>query len=292
MADRIELMEAALASYPEGIALLDREGRVVYWNRAAEQVSGFPGVEVVGRAVPSAIEPLLEPGGCDDAGESHDRGALVRAQHKLGVELSVLARCRVLRDSLGARIGNIVTFRLADRRDALPRGANTTGAGTTEAQDSLEERVDELFADFSERGVPLGLLWITVDQASDLRHTHGARACESMLERVETTLANSAHPGEQIGRWGDDEFLVLTHAATAQALAARAQTLAGLARTADFRWWGDRVSITVSIGAAHAESGDTLIQLMECTQAAMHTSMHAGGNHITLAPGRRACSPS
>jgi len=29
-----------------------------------------------------------------------------------------------------------------------------------------------------------------------------------------------------------------------------AQALAALARTADFRWWGDRLSITVSIGAA------------------------------------------
>ena len=28
--------------------------------------------------------------------------------------------------------------------------------------------------------------------------------------------------------------------------------LAGLARTADFRWWGDRVSLTVSVGVAMA----------------------------------------
>ena len=292
MADRTELMEAALASYPEGIALLDCEGRVVYWIRAAEQVSGFPGVEIVGRAVPSAIEPLLEPGGGDDTGDSRERGMLVRAQHRLGVELSALTRNRVLRDALGARIGSIVTFRLADRRDALPRGANATGAEIADAQGSLEERMDELFADFTRDGVPLGLLWITIDQGSDLRRTHGARACESMLERVETTLANGAHPGEQIGRWGDDEFLMLSHAPTADALGTRAQLLAGLARTTDFRWWGDRVSITASIGAAHAESGETLIQLLERTQAAMHTSMHAGGNHITLSPGRRACSPS
>ncbi len=292
MADRNELMEAALASYPEGIALLDCQRRVVYWNRVAEQISGFPAVEIVGRALPSAIEPLLDPGGCDDKGDGRERGALVHAQHKMGVELAVLARCRVLRDTLGARIGGIVTFRLADHRDAMPRGANTTGAAVGASQASLEERIDELFADFTERGVPFGLLWINVDQANDLRRTHGARACESMLERVETTLANSARADEQIGRWGDDEFLVLLHAPSAEALGARAQLLAGLARTSDFRWWGDRVSITVSIGAAQAEGDETLIQLLERTQAALHTSMHAGGNHITLAPGRRACSPS
>jgi GGDEF domain-containing protein len=74
-------------------------------------------------------------------------------------------------------------------------------------------------------------------------------------------------------------------------LAAHAQTLAGLARTADFRWWGDRISLTVSIGAAQAEPSETLPQLLERAQIAMFKSVHAGGNHIT-APGRQGCLPS
>ena len=77
-----------------------------------------------------------------------------------------------------------------------------------------------------------------------------------MLEKVERTLASGLKPAEEIGRWGDDEFLVLSHERNAAMLAAHAQTLAGLARTTDFRWWGDRVSLTVSIGAAQAERGE------------------------------------
>ena len=41
MADREELMEAALEVYPEGLALLDIDGRVVLWNRAAEAITGY-----------------------------------------------------------------------------------------------------------------------------------------------------------------------------------------------------------------------------------------------------------
>lgn len=105
-------------------------------------------------------------------------------------------------------------------------------------------------------------------------------------------LAKGLRPAEEIGRWGDDEFLVLSHERTAGTLAAHAQVLAGLARTAEFRWWGDRVSLTVSIGAAQAEPAETLAQLLERAQAAMLVSVHAGGNHITQAPGRQICSPS
>jgi GGDEF domain-containing protein len=94
------------------------------------------------------------------------------------------------------------------------------------------------------------------------------------------------HPTETIGRWGDDEFLLLSHEPTPGLLAAHAQALAGMARTSDFRWWGDRLSLSVSIGAAQATKAETLPQFFERVQAAMRTSVHAGGNHITLAPER------
>jgi GGDEF domain-containing protein len=95
-----------------------------------------------------------------------------------------------------------------------------------------------------------------------------------------------------MGRWGDDEFLILSHERTPEMLATHAQALAGLARTADFRWWGDRASLTVSIGAAQAEEDCTLVDLLEKAKAAMLTSFHAGGNQITSAPGRQVCTPS
>jgi GGDEF domain-containing protein len=126
-----------------------------------------------------------------------------------------------------------------------------------------------------------------VDQAHDLRKTHGERACETMLETVERTLANGLRPGEEVGRWGDYEFLVLSHESSAPALGAHAQMLGRLARTADFRWWGDRVSLTVSMGAAEGEPEDTLAELLERAQAAVADSIHAGGNHVTLASSRQ-----
>ncbi len=59
MIDRSELMEAALESFPEGLALLDREGALSFWNRAAESITGFPSLEMLTRTIPWALEPLL-----------------------------------------------------------------------------------------------------------------------------------------------------------------------------------------------------------------------------------------
>jgi diguanylate cyclase (GGDEF)-like protein len=113
-----------------------------------------------------------------------------------------------------------------------------------------------------------------------------------MMEKVVRVLAQGLRPAEELGRWGDDEFLVISHERTPEMLAVHAQSLAGLARTADFRWWGDRVSLTVSIGAAQADHAETLKQLLERAREAMFSSIHAGGNHIVLAPRGQACLPS
>jgi diguanylate cyclase (GGDEF)-like protein len=201
-------------------------------------------------------------------------------------------RTVVLRDTLGGHIGSAVIFHIAESLETLPHGESCEESNLEAAQAEIEEQAKSAFDEFTERGTPLGLLWITVDQAHELRKTHGSRACDTMIERVERTLTNGLRPAEELGRWGDDEFMVLSHEPSASSLAAHAQVLAGLARTSDFRWWGDRLSLTVSIGAAQAVETESLPQLFERAQAAMLASVHEGGNHITLAPERSACSPS
>jgi diguanylate cyclase (GGDEF)-like protein/PAS domain S-box-containing protein len=294
MTDRTELLEAALDSFPQGIALLGVEGEVVFWNRTAEAITGHAGLDLVGRAVPEALKVLLEwrapPGDAEpDSDPQSGHGCLVHARHKLGHDIQAMARTLPLRDGLGVRIGSAVVFHSAENLEALPHGETGASDGVEASQANLMDRLEALFEDFTRGGLAFGLLWITVDQAHELRKTHGAGACETMLEKVERVLAQGLRPAEELGRWGDDEFLVISHECAPEMLAVRAQALAGLARTADFRWWGDRVSVTVSAGAAQVEQAEALAQLLQRAQEAMVSSIHEGGNHITLAPGGQPC---
>jgi diguanylate cyclase (GGDEF)-like protein len=203
-----------------------------------------------------------------------------------------MARIDVLRDGLGGRIGTAAVFHPVERLDALPHGDCGDDTTVQTSQRDLEERLDACFDDFVRGGIPLGILWIEVDQAAELRRTHGLRACEAMLEIVAHSLGNGLRPTDELGRWGEDEFLVIAHERASEMLIDHAQTLAGLARTADFRWWGDRISLTASIGAAQAVEGDLLAALLARAQAAMEASVHSGGNHVTHAAGGLTCSQS
>jgi diguanylate cyclase (GGDEF)-like protein/PAS domain S-box-containing protein len=295
MTDRTELLEAALDSLPEGIALTGPEGRVVFWNQAAEAITGYAGADVLARPAPGVLEMLLigeRPVAQDPAPNAETaHGLFVHLKHKLGHDVPAMMRRVVLRDGLGERIGLATIFHPAESLDALPHGECGEDSRLFASQTEFEDRLAARFDDFVQGGETFGVLWIAVDQAHELRKTHGAGACSAMLEKVERVLASGLRPAEQMARWGDDEFLIQSHERTPEMLAAHAQVLAGLARTADFRWWGDRVSITVSIGAAQAERDGTLVNLLEKAKSAMLSSFHEGGNCVASAPGRQECSP-
>lgn len=297
MADRAELVEATLEVYPEGLALVDLEERLVLWNRAAELLTGYTGAQLMGRRLPGSLEVLLTSRPYEGDPEPRNgpqpgRGTLLHLQHANGRDLPALARRVVLRDGLGGRIGSAIAFHPADDNEALPHGETTGAVEIRASQAEMRDRLEAEFEAFHKEGLPLGVVWIVVDQAADMRKTHGARACEAMLESVERTMANALRPGEELGRWGDDEFLVLSDECNAELLANHAWVLAARARTAEFFWWGDRVALTVSMGVAEAEAGDTLGRLLERAQAAVHDSVNLGGNRVMPAQGRQACSPS
>lgn len=301
MTDRVELFEAAMDSLPEGFGLLvgdpGGQGEVVFWNQAAVAITGHTGFELVGRAIPDTLQPLLgDDSKHDETGADHAThpggGFVARVRHNLGHEVSVIVRNLVLRDSLGHRIGSGILFHPAELFDALPRGESGEDQSVESSQEDLENRLQDLIEDHIRGGPPFGVLWISVDQAHDLRKTHGAGACETMLHKVEKAIVQGLRPAEFLGRWGQDEFLVISHERTPAMLADHGQRLAGLARTADFRWWGDRISVTVSIGAAQADQEETLPALLGRARSAMSSSSVAGGNQLKSAPGGAACLPS
>jgi diguanylate cyclase (GGDEF)-like protein len=206
---------------------------------------------------------------------------LVSMSHKLGHSVPGMLRKVALRNSCGEAAGAALLFYPVEEMDKLPHGETGEGAEIERSQADMEDRLDAAHHQWLTSHMPFGLLWITVDQAQSLRTTHGRDACEAMLRTIEQTLLRHMNPAEVMGRWGSNEFLVLAHERTAELLAEHARRLAGLARTADFRWWGDRVGLTVSIGATQAIQGDTLQSLLHRARQAMQASEYAGGNQVT-----------
>jgi diguanylate cyclase (GGDEF)-like protein len=319
LSDRVELLEATLDLMDEGVAILDEASRVIFWNKAATALTGHLPGETVSRHCPANLYCVDEPhrsrvalgaDSCKRGGQEYVAAGfgwavtanserwptleappevddplqlptLVSMSHKLGHSVPGMLRKVALRNSSGKLTGSALLFYPVEEMDALPHGQTGEGAGIERSQADMEDRLEAAHHQWITNRMPFGMLWITVDQAQSLRRTHGRDACESMLRTVEQTLVRQMKPAEIIGRWGDNEFLVLAHERTAELLLEHAHRLGGLARTADFRWWGDRVGLTVSVGASQAIEGDTLQSLLNRARQAMRASEYAGGNRVT-----------
>jgi diguanylate cyclase (GGDEF)-like protein len=324
MGDRMAMLEATLDLMEEGIAVLDERSRVVHWNQAAAILTGYAAQDVICRPCPEDLflvdqqhrdkvvanaEAELKAGLAEGGSVSGlsfsqpmaktsqssdpflERLTLVSIHHKLGHEVPGMLRKVALQDAHACPIGSVLLFYPAEEVDALPRGETGGAVGVEASQAEMEDRLDAAHHQWATSGMPFGLLWVTVDQARSLRKTHGRDACEAMLRAVEDTLLRQMKPSETIGRWGDNEFLVIAHERSTELLADHARRLAGLARTVDFRWWGDRIGLTLSVGISFAVEADTLPCLLNRARQAVRTSEYAGGNHVTEA-GRDTCFQS
>ena len=94
---------AILANIADGIVAVDRDGRVVLWNRAAAEITGVPASEAIGRAPAQVLQRDLE----SDGGGPNRLVAIPRGGEDVWLSLSEA----VMRDPSGAVAGRIFAFR-------------------------------------------------------------------------------------------------------------------------------------------------------------------------------------
>jgi PAS domain S-box-containing protein len=105
VAEEKERSEAILANIADGIVAVDREGAIVLWNTTAEQITGVPAEEALGRSVAAVLQREL----ATDADAPRGERPITFVRGGKEVWLSVTEA--VMRDAAGAVAGRIFAFR-------------------------------------------------------------------------------------------------------------------------------------------------------------------------------------
>ena len=105
VAEEKERSGAILAHIADGIVAVDRDDRIVLWNRMAEQITGVPASEALGRLVPEVLQRELAAGGSQPPGER--QVAIRRGSSEVWLALTEA----VMLDPGGAVAGRIFAFR-------------------------------------------------------------------------------------------------------------------------------------------------------------------------------------
>jgi PAS domain S-box-containing protein len=109
VAEEKERSGAILANIADGIVAVDRDDRIVLWNAMAEQITGVPASEALGRLVPDVLQRELSTSGPDGAAE---RNVAIRRD---GNEVWLALTEAVMLDPAGSVAGRIFAFRDVSR---------------------------------------------------------------------------------------------------------------------------------------------------------------------------------
>jgi PAS domain S-box-containing protein len=105
VAEEKERSEAILANIADGIVAVDRDGSIVLWNATAEQISGVPAEEALGRRVSKVLQRDLA---AEDGAPPGERTlSIQRGDKEVWLSLSEA----VMLDASGAIAGRVFAFR-------------------------------------------------------------------------------------------------------------------------------------------------------------------------------------
>jgi diguanylate cyclase (GGDEF)-like protein len=99
---------------------------------------------------------------------------------------------------------------------------------------------------------------------------------------VGRTLSNALRPTDVVARWDEHRLLAIVKNCERSALKSVAERVRKMESYSTVEWWGDELSVTVSIGGTAAMQGDSVEDLVERAQSALRISMEEGGNRVSV----------
>ena len=144
---------------------------------------------------------------------------------------------------------------------------------------SIASRIAEL-AGYGRR---FGLLIADIERFKLVHDRHGHATGNVALRTVARTLLESSRAGDDIARFGGEEFALTITDVDETGLRAIAERFRVLVRRSRVRVGQQDLPVTISVGGTIAEVGDTAEAILERADAALYRAKEGGLNRVWLA---------
>ena len=262
------------------VVAVSLEGKIVFWNDGAERITGYLRHEALGHQCSETFLLHCNQKNCELCGETCPRAAARHnarpaqsrssIHHKSGERVSVHSWVVPVRNAHGTPVALAFSFEgtsaAADpdrREDGLDRCGLLDAPTGLANREMMQAHLRETLATFTELRVPFVVLRARLTGLAQLRATHGQAAVTAVFPAAARTLENALRPSDFVGRWGPDEFLGILNNCNAPSLTHLTERVHNMMQRAGIEFWGEELSIPVSINMAPAQPGDTMESLLE-----------------------------
>jgi diguanylate cyclase (GGDEF)-like protein/PAS domain S-box-containing protein len=279
----------------EGVYFVDKERKITYWNRGAQNLSGFRRRDAIGKHcfdnflnhVDTEGKALCR-GGCPLAATLKDgkaREAEVSLQHKAGHRVPVAVRVSPVVDKSGKLIGAVEVFsnialqkeleRRAKEMEELAYCDSLTGLSSRR---HIELKLRQAQEEVQQFGRKAGVLLLDIDGFKRVNDAHGHPAGDTVLKAVGGKLTEELRSCDAAGRWGGEEFLLVVLDVNLLKLEALAERCREAIASCRIPVEGRQVSVTVSVGGALLKKGELFEAAVKRADELQYVAKCQGGN--------------
>lgn len=298
--------------------VLDREGKVIIWNRACERLTGLPARKVLGtRKHWRAFYPTPRPCLADlvlhkrlhelqvfydsflEQPANADADQSVHAESwcdmpRLGQQLYLALDAGPVHDEAGELVAVVQSLRDMTREKRthaeLERLVTRDGLTGLVNRRQFDHLLHKEWARLRREHGTLSLLMVDVDHFKAYNDLYGHVAGDLCLQRAASVFTDSVlRPSDVVARYGGEEFaLVLPDTDMAGAETVAYRIAQGMRHLNMPHANGEEGRVTVSMGLATIQpgAGTTPAQLLVMADDALYRAKHAGRNrYVQASPG-------
>jgi len=290
-----ERLRVTLHSIGDAVISTDALARITFMNPAAEQMTGWPAEEAMGRPLYQVLRLADETGG---AVPDPVEACLTRMQpYHLDYDVVLLARSgekRHIRNSAapvrtasGDVIGTVLVFQDVTRdrtlQQALAHSASHDSLTGLPNRLAFERALREACEQAQRDGREHVLCFLDLDRFKIVNDGAGHAAGDALLREVANLLRRRGRDGDLIARLGGDEFAMLLRDCTIGDGVSIARQLIRAVAELRFTWDDKAYQIGASIGLTAVETdGPRADELLSQADVACYTAKTAGRNRVSV----------
>lgn len=283
-----QLERTMIDAIPDGMLLVDRQGRILRANAALQHMSGYSEKQMVGQTVDIFLPPDMRAAhapmmrryfGSPSQRSMGQKDSTLRLHRRDGRAIPIdvsLSPCQLEdQDAVLAFVRDLSQLRrLEDRINYQANHDSVTGLAN---RWQFMERLSHTLSPDNDTMPPVALIMLDLDHFKAINDSYGHNVGDDVLVQVAERLRSVLRPADLLARLGGDEFMVMLREVSCQADATDIARRLLESLATPFRLHTCLFTVTASAGVALAPRDTQDAQtLMRFADMALYQAKDAG----------------
>ncbi|WP_076412645.1 GGDEF domain-containing protein [Shewanella sp. UCD-KL12] len=205
--------------------------------------------------------------GRKEALEEREQAILRKSMETMREELNSLSKEA---DTYKERLFEQQKLNLLDTLTQLPNRA------------ALEERMEQEFRNFQRHKQPLWVAVADIDHFKNINDSFGHSTGDKTLQVIAMALKNSLRDTEFVARYGGEEFVLIIPDVNATDIDQLLNRVREKVKSIPFKFKNQRITVTVSIGAAQIINNELINETFDRADAALYRAKHESRDRVII----------